>query len=292
MLEKGEKRSTRSLTYLLKELQGKSKTLVGASYASNTLGEEIPVSTLVEELVLSKSEKDNQLVQGTIYFRPVGDAQRRNLVHYMDIADYYGFGSFQEGEIQEPLVPTKFEYNLVSADSSLSNIQEVPFDFFLVNPEVYIKHMTLKGNKLTQYTLVDTTHSGNVDLVNTLTLLIMEREYDLQTLLGYYADEPLKKSEGLRLLQLVGNGSLVPYVIGAVSLFTPSFSGTSYPLYSDYQLHFLKDEEESVLSVTSDVGSFRAEEKDIREIGLRKTGNEKFELSIESKDSTLFILIG
>lgn len=293
MLAQGQKRTLQIVKNMIKEVTAGNQTLVGAHYGSNTLAEPIPIATHIDNLTVS-----NGVFRGVIGFRPVGDAQVKALQIYRDTVEGYGLGEFLDEVTEVPVARTNFMENLVGSDSIISNIQEIPFDVYMVNPKVRVQAITIKGVKHTQITvdektLISKPEQEAVYITQTLTMLFMEREYDAQTLLGYWSDTKLTKTEGLKVMQFLANKSLSSLVIGAVQIGDATFSSSMYPLFNDFTMEFRATEDKTpLLFISCDIASVATFESDIKSIHITKKGMYKYELTILTKTIGITVLLG
>lgn len=298
MFKLGKKQTTRTVINMIKKLADKEQVLVGAHYDTNILPVPIPIATRVEELMVNTKD---DIVEGTFYFRPVGDETVKTLKVFREMAEYWGFGDFLDEDTDVPMVQTSFETNLVGADSIMSNIQEIPFRTALAKPEVYKQEVTIKGTQLTQLTIKDVlkipapvgTEAETQEVVQVLTLLFMPKHYDAQTLLGYWADEKLNKADGMKILQFLANGSLSPLIIGAVNVMNDCYSATMYPLYDDIGIAFRElDGGKTGLYIQCDTGVVFLFTEDIERVMLHKTGEYKYNIELVTKKGNITMMLG
>ena len=298
MFKLGKKKTTRTVTSTIAKLVDKEWVLVGANYDTNLLSTAIPIATRVEDfLVIPKDD----IVKGTIYFRPVGDETINTLKVFRGMAEYWGFGDFLDEDTDVPMVETSFETNLIGADSIMSNIQEIPFRPSLVKPDVYKQEVTIKGTKLTQVTIKDVlevtapvdSDLGVLKVIQVLTLLFMPKHYDAQTLLGYWADKELNKADGLKILKFLANGSLSPLIVGAVNVINDCYSATMYPLYNDIGIAFRElDNNKTGLYIQCDTGVVFLFTEDIDRILLHNTGEYKYNIELVTKKGNITLMLG
>lgn len=299
MLVKGKKKTKQTLTRLRNQLDSEEKILVGARYDSSMLDVDVPIATHIDEFQVGNVNDPNKnwKAQAVIWFRPVGNAQINAIRNFKEISNDYGMGDFLDETLKnDGSVNTGFQANLVGADSAISEIQEIPYDLFFVNPEVYTQQVTIKGLKLTQVTLKDrikVAYSEVNDITQELVLLITDKQYDDQSLLGYYAEKELNKTEGIKLLQLISNGSLVQQVIGSISIHSKGLHSTTYPLFNDFSLtFFLGSENKSIFSAQCDVGVTNIPEEMIEKIDVSSFGPAKYLIYIHCKNFYVTILLG
>ena len=178
MLSKGNLATLRRLN---KIVTNKDYILVGLNYDSDLLGQFVPVTTVVDNLIID-TKKDT--MAGCLSFRPVGDSQLNALSLLKDISERFGYGEFLDESIDKPMLNSGFKVNVLLPDTAFSNIQEIPFNFYFVEPEVFMESVTIKGRKHIQYTVVDAVDSTDEPVSQRLTMLFRKSEYDGETLLG------------------------------------------------------------------------------------------------------------
>lgn len=268
MFSKGDLSTLRVVKTLFNGVKNRKQSFIGARFDSNMLAESIPITTLVENVEIDTKK---ELFSGTIYFRPVA-RQVETLKLFRESAEHIGLGQFEDISTEMPLARTSFRDDLVTADSAMSNIQEIPYQVIFSGAIVYRNVVTIKGQKYTQVTLTEQPDS-TTGITQSLTLLFKTFEYDSETLLGTLSGgDGYTKTEMFKVFQLLANGSLAQQVIGSVSQISQVASSTMHPVFSDFQLVFTGENELTKLIIKSDTGLVSIPESKLRRLEIRKTG--------------------
>ena len=246
MLSKGKQVTLRKLNNII---TNKEYILIGARYTNDSLERDIPITTVIDDILIDLKK---ETMAGCVFFRPVGDAQRNALSLLKDACMHFGYGEFLDEAIERPALYAGLKANVMLPDTAFSNIQEIPFNFYFTEPEVFCEEVTIKGRKHIQYTVLDRISLDDVQHVEqSLVVLFRKAEYDGETLLGAYTDTKLTKTEAIKILQFVSNGSLLEQVVGAVTVFSDKVVSTLIPLFNDVDISFMKSGEGNpVVSIT------------------------------------------
>lgn len=284
MLKKGKQFT---LKKLLNVITNKDNLLLGARYENSTLAVDVPITTTFEGIEI---DPQKETVAGTISFRPVGERQTNALAMLKDSCEAFGgYGEFLDATIEKPLLNSDYAVDVSLADSVFSNLQEIPFNIYMSSPKVYCSTVTIKGRVHTQYTLEDMTADG---IVSSLILVFRAKKYDGETLLGAYKNKPLTKTEGLKLLQFIANGSVLEQVVGAVSILGKEVGTTLFPMFDDVTMRFTLLKEVPWVNISCDTGTVAFREADIRSISIDSARPTEFKVSIKLATETVTLLIG
>lgn len=288
MLSKGKLATLKKLNNIV---TNKEYILVGARYTNDSLERDIPITTVIDDVVI---DLKRDTMAGCVFFRPVGDAQRNALSLLKDACMHFGYGEFLDEAIEPPAMYAGLRANVMLPDTAFSNIQEIPFNIYFTAPEVFCEEVTIKGRKHSQYTILDRISLNEGDHVEqSLVLLFRKAEYDGETLLGAYTDTKLTRTEAIKLLQFVSNGSLLEQVVGAVTVFSNKVVSTLIPLFNDIDISFMKSGEGNpVVSITADTGGIVFDEKDLDSMSIESPSFGAYRLVLHVGKDTVSILIG
>lgn len=287
MLSKGKPVTLRKLN---NQLTNKAYNLVGARYTSDSLEREIPITTEISDLLVDLKE---ETMAGCICFRPVGDAQRNALSLLKDSSNRFGYGEFLDDTIAPPIIHAGLQANANLPDTAFSNIQEIPFNFYFTTPEVFCETVTIKGRVHMQYTIVDQTTVGEGLIVEQMLVLLFRKQaYDGETLLGAYTDMKLNRTETIKLLQFISNGSLVEQVVGAVTVFSENVVSTLIPLFNEVSIEFIKSENRPIISITADTGGIAIDERDLKNMTIESPNFATYRIVLNVGKEKVSILIG
>lgn len=283
------KKTLRVLRNTLSKVQKKEFTLVGAHYQSNFLLDSIPISTLVEDLDV---DVKNNLLEGTIYFRPVGN-QIRTLKVLREAAEKSdSLGEFLDTRTGEAPMTTSFKQDYLAGGSVLSNIQEIPFRALLDDTMVYEKDFKIAGTLFKQIAVQSYLNwSDEPEDPQQLTFLFKEKEYDGETLLGWLNLQHLTGRDKDNVLSLFVNGILTEKIIGSVMVVGPDFSSFVFPVFSDVNLSYNPAIPNYIIK--TDTGVVTLRDYEIKAYAIKKVQEEKFELQLTLKSgATILISIG
>ena len=263
MLAKGNETTLRVVKNLFTAVKNRKQSFVGARFESNLLAEDIPITTLVQDTEINL--KDN-LFAGTILFRPVGK-QVEILQAFRNVVDNTGLGQFDDESTEMPIATTTFSEDIQTADSVMSNIQEIPMRILMTNAEIYLVKTRLRGQTYTQVTLTEQAQGVTQSLI----LLFKTFEYDSETLLGTLSyGNGYTKTDMLKVLQFISNGSLIQQVVGGIVVNSQNTTTTVFPMFSDYTLSFLLEKEQPMLRIRSDNGVTSVPESALRRVEITK----------------------
>lgn len=287
MLSKGNLATLRRLN---KIVTNKDYILVGLNYDSDLLEQFIPVTTVIDNLIID-TKKDT--MAGCLSFRPVGDSQLNALSLLKDISERFGYGEFLDESIDKPVLNSSFKANVLLPDTAFSNIQEIPFNFYFVEPEVFMESVTIKGRKHIQYTVVDNVGNTDEPVSQRLTMLFRKSEYDGETLLGAYSKEKLNKTDTIKLLQFIGNGSLLEQVVGAVTVSSNKVTSTLIPLFNDVSVEFVQsNNQNAMVSIMADTGAVTFSEQDLKGMYIESPSFGSYRIVLTVGKDTISLLIG
>lgn len=287
MLSKGNLTTLRRLN---KIVTNKDYILVGLNYDSDLLEQFIPVTTVIDNLIID-TKKDT--MAGCLSFRPVGDSQLNALSLLKDISERFGYGEFLDESIDKPVLNSSFKANVLLPDTAFSNIQEIPFNFYFVEPEVFMESVTIKGRKHIQYTVVDNVGNTDEPVSQRLTMLFRKSEYDGETLLGAYSKEKLNKTDTIKLLQFIGNGSLLEQVVGAVTVSSNKVTSTLIPLFNDVSVEFVQsNNQNAMVSIMADTGAVTFSEQDLKGMYIESPSFGSYRIVLTVGKDTISLLIG
>ncbi|UVD42976.1 hypothetical protein [Enterococcus phage TJE1] len=288
MLSKGKQVTLRKLNNIIKN---KEYILIGARYTNDSLERDIPITTVIDDVLVDLKK---ETMAGCVFFRPVGDAQRNALSLLKDACVHFGYGEFLDESIERPAMYAGLRANVMLPDTAFSNIQEIPFNFYFTEPEVFCEEVTIKGRKHIQYTVLDRISLNDVEHVEqSLVVLFRKAEYDGETLLGAYTDTKLTKTEAIKILQFVSNGSLLEQLVGAVTVFSDKVISTLIPLFNDVDISFMKSKDDKpVVSITADTGGIAFDEDDLDSMRIESPSFGAYRLVLNVGKDTVSILIG
>lgn len=279
MLAQGEQTTLRVVKNMFNAVKKRKQSFVGARFESSMLGVDIPIATAVQNVEI---DLKTGVFSGTIYFRPVGN-QVEPLKAFRAVVEHTGLGQFDDKGLDKPIVDTFFETDIKTADSVLSNIQEIPMRVIMSNMEIFSTKLRLRGQTYTQLTLTEQANGVTQSLI----LLFKTFEYDSETLLGGLAlGETYTKTDMLKVLQFLSNGSLIQQVVGGIVVNSQSTTTTTFPVFSDYTLHFVKQAGVSILQLRSDTGVLSILESALRSLSFkRESGFYTVTLGLAYKNS-------
>lgn len=288
MLSKGKLATLKKLNNIV---TNKEYILVGARYTNDSLERDIPITTVIDDVVI---DLKRDTMAGCVFFRPVGDAQRNALSLLKDACMHFGYGEFLDEAIEPPAVYAGLRANVMLPDTAFSNIQEIPFNVYFTAPEVFYEEVTIKGRKHIQYTILDRISLNEGDHVEqSLVLLFRKAEYDGETLLGAYTDTKLTRTESIKLLQFISNGSLLEQVVGAVTVFSDKVVSTLIPLFNDVDISFMKSGDgKPTVSITADTGGVAFEEDDLDNMYIESPNFGAYRIVLNIGKDKVSILIG
>lgn len=288
MLSRGKQVTLRKLNNII---TNKEYILIGARYTNDSLERDIPITTVIDDILIDLKK---ETMAGCVFFRPVGDAQRNALSLLKDACMHFGYGEFLDEAIEPPAMYAGLRANVMLPDTAFSNIQEIPFNVYFTAPEVFYEEVTIKGRKHIQYTILDRISLNEGDHVEqSLVLLFRKAEYDGETLLGAYTDTKLTRTESIKLLQFISNGSLLEQVVGAVTVFSDKVVSTLIPLFNDVDISFMKSGDgKPTVSITADTGGVAFEEDDLDNMYIESPNFGAYRIVLNIGKDKVSILIG
>lgn len=287
--EEKHKKTLRVLRNTLSNVNKNEWSFIGLNYQSNFLLDSIPVATKVDNLDVDIS---HNIVEGQIYFRPVG-TQIRNLTSFRGEAEKFeALGYFPDPKTEEPAVSTSFEQDVVAGGSLLSNIQEIPFVFYLEDAQVYERDFKIAGSSFKQISVLSYLQVTEVpEEPQQLTFLFKEADYDGESMLGWLNLAKLTKRDYPKVLGLLSDGILTEKIIGSLMTRSDSTVSFVFPVFEDARIVY--NSEEKMYIARTDTGLINFKEDHLDKLAIDKVNEERYEIHLTLKNNIeILISIG
>lgn len=225
-------------TSLINKLKSGKVQLVGIAYSSD----EFPNGILCEPYIDSIDfEKDEKLEFSSKIF--IHENDKVNVRYFDRQIEKSGLGyvRLEQGEAgitQSGGLMT----DLILKDTILSSTKKIDLQSTFINPTVSYQSIKLQDYTFKIYKITETID----DYTHTVHLLVTDKQYDGQTLLGMLEDSKFNKLQTIQLLRLLSGDKLINKEIAGAYM---ESSDTRYSLYNTHETGVFVLTSEEKLSV-------------------------------------------
>uniref|UniRef100_A0AB39C8I7 Uncharacterized protein n=1 Tax=Staphylococcus phage UHP46 TaxID=3234966 RepID=A0AB39C8I7_9CAUD len=258
---------------LLRRLTDKSTQLVGISYSSD----KFPNGILCEPYIDSIQSEDGSLEFSSKIFMAEND--KLNMKYFDGNLEHSGLGFVRiEQALEEVKQNTGLITGLMLKDTTLSTTKKIDLVSTFINPTVTYQTIKLLDYTFTIYKVKETMN----EFTHIVNLMVTEKLYDGQTLLGMLEGEKFSKPQTLQLFRLLAGDKLINKEIAGAYIET---SDARFSLYNTHETGVFVVTSGDKISIACGQSFINFDIASMVSSNLKRVSTDKYTLEVKLKNN-------
>ncbi|XWX32629.1 hypothetical protein LCFBJUUZ_CDS0170 [Staphylococcus phage PG-2021_76] len=258
---------------LIKRLTDKGTQLVGMSYSSD----EFPNGILCEPYIDSIQSEDGSLEFSSKVFMAEND--KLNMKYFDGKLEHSGLGFVRiEQAIEEVKQSTGLITGLMLKDTTLSTTKKIDLVSTFINPTVTYQTIKLLDYTFTIYKIKETMN----EFTHIVNLMVTERIYDGQTLLGMMEGKDFSKTQTLQMFRLLSGDKLINKEIAGAYIET---ADARFSLYNTHETGVFVVINDDKISIACGQSFINFDVASVVSSHLKRVSTDKYTLEVKLKNN-------
>ena len=260
---------------LLKKLTNKETQLVGISYSSD----EFPNGILCEPYIDSIQSDDGSLEFSSKIFMAEND--KLNMKYFDSKLEYSGLGFVRiEQAIEEVKQSAGLITGLMLKDTTLSTTKKIDLVSTFIDPTITYQTIKILEHTFNIYKIKETMG----DFTHVVNLMVTDRLYDGQTLLGMLEGRTFNKPQTLQMFRLLAGDRLINKEIAGAYVDSPD---SRFNIYNTHETGIFVVANSDKISIACGQSFINFDIASILNSHLKRVSTDKYILEVKLKNNRI-----